>query len=193
MAVLPIRLYGDPVLRQQTVSVESAGTELQRLIADMMETMHNAAGIGLAAPQVGRPERLFVVDISPLMDDLPEDLRDSLPEQPMVLINPEITAEAEEEEEVEEGCLSIPNVRESVIRPESVEIRYQDITMQEHVCTFGGILARVVQHEHDHLEGTLFTDHISAFRRSLLKRKLAEISRGNVQAEYPVQPAQMST
>ncbi len=188
MAILPIRLFGDPVLRQQTEPVESVGNELCKLIVDMVETMHNAEGIGLAAPQVGRREQLFVVDVSPLLDEIPEDLRGDLPEQPMVLINPEIMWESEEEEEFEEGCLSIPDIREPVVRPESVRLTYQDETMKEHTLTVDGILARVIQHEYDHLEGVLFTDHISSFRRSILKRKLTGISQGKVEATYPVQP-----
>ncbi|MYH07281.1 MAG: peptide deformylase, partial [Rhodothermaceae bacterium] len=124
MAILPIRLLGDPVLRQQTRAIESVNNEIQQLIGDMMETMHNAAGVGLAAPQVGYLEQLFVVDISPLLDEMPEDSKDNIPKQPMVFINPEITWESEEEEEFEEGCLSIPDIREIVVRPESVELNY---------------------------------------------------------------------
>ena len=188
MAILPIRLLGTPILRQQTVSVQSVDAEVQKLIDDMIETMHNAEGIGLAAPQVGRSECLFVVDISELLEDMAEDLQTKLPDQPMVFINPEITWESEAEEEFEEGCLSIPDIRESVLRPESIQITYRDRNMQEHSRTADGILARVIQHEYDHLEGVLFTDHISAFRRTILKRKLAEIARGNTRANYPVQP-----
>ncbi len=189
MAILPIRLLGTPILRQQTVPVQSVDAEVQKLIDDMIETMHNAEGIGLAAPQVGRSECLFVVDISELLEDMAEDLQTKLPDQPMVFINPEITWESEAEEEFEEGCLSIPDIRESVLRPESIQITYRDRNMQEHSRTADGILARVIQHEYDHLEGVLFTDHISAFRRTILKRKLAEIARGNTCAKYPVQPA----
>ena len=188
MAILSIRLFGDSILRQQTKPVESVDAEVQKLIVDMIETMHNAEGIGLAAPQVGRLERLFVVDVSALKEDMPEDVRDNLPEQPMVFINPEITWESEEDEEFEEGCLSIPDIREPVFRPESVQITYQDKNMQKHSKMVDGILSRVIQHEYDHLEGILFTDHISAFRRTILKRKLMEIARGNTCADYPVQP-----
>lgn len=186
MAIRSIRLLGDPVLRQEANPVKF-DSELPQLIVDMIETMHNADGIGLAAPQIGCPERIFVVDLSRLMEDLSEDTRDALPPQPMVLINPEITWESESEEEFEEGCLSIPEIREPVIRPESVRITYHDQEMQKHTTTVGGVLARVIQHEYDHLDGILFTDHISAFRRTLLKRKLTEISQGHVRADYPVQ------
>ena len=184
-ALLPIRLFGDPALRRQTTPIESVTPELQGLIADMIKTMHNADGIGLAAPQVGRLERLFVVDISPAMEYMPEDIRDSLPRQPMTLINPEIVWASDKTEKFEEGCLSIPYIGIPVLRPESVQVRYQDITMREYSHTVGGILARVIQHEYDHLEGTLITDHISSFQRTSLE-KLAEISRGNVQTDYPV-------
>lgn len=187
MAILPIRLFGDPVLRQQTRAVESVNNELKKLIGDMIETMRNAIGVGLAAPQVGYREQLFVVDISSLLDEIPEDLRDNIPEQPMVLINPEITWESDEDEEFEEGCLSIPGIRELVIRPESVKLNYQDENMQEHTLTVDGILARVIQHEYDHLEGLLFTDHLSSFRRGILKRKLEGVSQGKAEATYPVQ------
>ncbi len=187
MAIRCIRLFGDPVLRHQTTPVESVTPELRELLNDLIETMHNAEGIGLAAPQIGRLERVFVVDISFLFESLSEDEQANFPEQPMVFVNPTIRWESETEEEFEEGCLSIPDIREPVYRPDAVEITFMDEHMQEHTSTFDGLLARVIQHEYDHLEGILFTDHISAFRRSLLKRKLTEISNGNIQAEYPVQ------
>ncbi|MCY4159747.1 MAG: peptide deformylase [Bacteroidetes bacterium] len=187
MAIRPIRLYGDPVLRQRTKRVESVDAELRTLIDDMIDTMRNAEGIGLAAPQIGRLERIFVVDVSPMKEEMEEEFQDILPQQPMVLVNPELTWESELEEKFEEGCLSIPDLRELVVRPESIEIAYQDVTMQKHSHAVGGILARVFQHEYDHLEGVLFTDHISPFRRSLLKRKLTEISQGDIQVNYPVQ------
>ncbi len=189
MSILSIRLFGDSILRQQTKFIKAVDAEIQKLIADMIETMHNAEGIGLAAPQVGRLERLFVVDVSGLKEAFPEQEVDRLPDHPMVFINPEITWESEGEEEFEEGCLSIPDIREPVFRPEAVQITYQDRNMQEHSLKVDGILARVIQHEYDHLEGVLFTDYISVFRRTMLKRKLAEISCGMSSANYPVQTA----
>ena len=183
--LLPIRLFGDPALRQQTMPVTSVNVELKELIEDMMETMHNAGGIGLAAPQVGRPERLFVVDISSPMRYMPEGMRSILPEQPMVLINPEIAWQSESKEEFPEGCLSIPHVGIPVIRPKFVEVRYQDELMKKHSLHADGILARVIQHEYDHLEGILITDHINGFSQNSL-RKLSEVARGNVQTDFPV-------
>ena len=189
MAIHSIRLFGDPVLRQPTQRIESMSPEISKLVADMIETMRNAQGIGLAAPQIGRPERLFVVDLSPLLNDLSPEDRDAIPSQPMVFINPQVTLASEEVKEFEEGCLSIPNIREIVVRPESIRMTFHDHDMQEHSSDFHGILARVIQHEYDHLDGVLFTDHISSFRRQFLKRKLTEISRGKVDADYPVKSA----
>ena len=185
--ILPIRLFGDPVLRRPTIKVDNMTEEVRGLIGDMVDTMRNAAGIGLAAPQVGCAERLFVVDISPLLEELPEADRKDVPPQPMVVINPEIVWEGDTDEEFEEGCLSIPDIRELVIRPERIRIDFVDENMAMHSLTVGGLLSRVIQHEYDHLNGVLFTDHISAFRRNLLRRRLKDIARGEIEAEYPVQ------
>jgi peptide deformylase len=184
--ILPIRVYGDPALRVQADDVTEDAPELQQLIDDMIETMHGAAGIGLAAPQVGRTERLFVVDLSPLMDEMTPEERAALPPQPMVLINPEIVAESEDETEFEEGCLSIPDVREIVVRPERIRIEYLDRHFEPQTLEVEALLARVIQHEYDHLEGVLFVDHISAFRRRLLRRRLREMAKGKVDADYPL-------
>ena len=189
MAILPIRLYGDPILRQKATEVESVTDEIRQLVSDMVETMHGASGIGLAAPQVGRTERLFVVDISAAFEDIPPEERPKFPPQPMVFINPVITWESEEREEFEEGCLSIPELRENVVRPEGVGVVYRDVDFMSHEIEADVVLARVIQHELDHLDGVLFFDHISAFRRGLLKRRLKEIARGEVETDYPVQTA----
>lgn len=188
MAVHPIRLYGDPILRQKTVQVDSVTQELHDLIQDMIETMHHAEGIGLAAPQIGRSESLFVVDVSPIMGDVMELQDQPVPSQPMIFVNPEILWESDDEVEYEEGCLSIPEIKEMVYRSSSLKIQFQDVTLQEQVATFEGFLARVIQHEYDHLHGVLFLDHISSFRRNLLKRKLRHIRSGNIETTYPVQP-----
>ena len=172
-------------MRERTKPLEEDGPALQTLIDDMIETMHAADGIGLAAPQVGRTERVFVVDLSELRSDLMEH-GEFLPEQPMVFLNPEILAESDEVEEFEEGCLSIPDIREYVNRPGSILVRFRDRNWEQHELRIDGMLARVVQHEYDHLEGVLFVDRISAFRRRLLKRRLREIADGNVDAEYAV-------
>ena len=185
--VLPIRLFGDPALREPAHPVTCMDDNLEALIADMIETMHNANGIGLAAPQVGRFERVFVVDISPLFESMSDDEVAEMPDQPMVCINPEIIAESDEEEEFEEGCLSIPDILEDVVRPSIVRIKYLDSSFVPRQLEVGAMLARVIQHEYDHLEGVLFLDRISAFRRQMLKRKLREIARGETAAEYPTE------
>jgi peptide deformylase len=183
--VLPIYVYGEAILRQQTETVKENAEALQQLIDDLLETMHVAAGIGLAAPQVGRTERLFVVDLSKLADEAMQKGQ-TLPPQPMVFINPEVVWESDEEVEFEEGCLSIPDIREIVIRPERIRLRYLDRTFTPQEIEVGDLLARVIQHEYDHLEGILFVDHISAFRRRLLRRRLRDMARGEVEADYPL-------
>lgn len=181
--ILPIYVYGAPVLREPTEEVTENSAGLQQLVDDMIETMHGAAGIGLAAPQVGRRERLFVVDLSELQDELDGE---ALPPQPMVFINPEIVWEGPEDCEYEEGCLSIPEVRDYVVRPDQVRIRYLDRQFKPQEMEAEGMLARVIQHEYDHVEGVLFVDHLSAFRRRLLRRRLREMSEGDVEADYPL-------
>jgi peptide deformylase len=183
--ILPIHVYGSPTLREKTKPVTENTAALQQLVDDMIETMHGAAGVGLAAPQVGRRERLFIVDLSPMADEVLQ-AGEALPPQPMVFINPEILEASEVECEYEEGCLSIPDLREEVIRPEQIRVRYLDRQLQPQELEAEGLLARVIQHEYDHLEGVLFIDHISAFRRRLIKRRLRDMSRGLVEADYPL-------
>ncbi|WP_022836080.1 peptide deformylase [Salisaeta longa] len=180
--ILPIYAYGHDALRAETHPVTEDSDALQQLIDDMIETMHAAAGIGLAAPQVGRTERLFVVDVSALADDFDEPL----PPQPMVCINPKIVDESEATVEYEEGCLSIPEIREAVTRPEQVRLQYLDRSFAPQEYAVGEFLARVIQHEYDHLEGVLFTDYLSSFRKRLLKRRLRRIAEGDVDAGYPL-------
>jgi peptide deformylase len=187
--ILPVHTYGDPILRQQTVPVESDSMELQQLIDDMIETMRGAAGIGLAAPQVGRRERIFVVDLGPLVDeDDPESL--TWPEQPMVFVNPTVEEETGDDIEFEEGCLSIPDLKEYVERPDTIHLTYLDRRLEKQDLKATDMLARVIQHEYDHLEGVLFIDRISPFRRKLLRRRLRGMAEGDVEADYPlaVQP-----
>lgn len=183
--ILPIRVYGDDILRVETVPVQANGEALQTLVDDMIETMHGASGIGLAAPQVGRTERLFVADLTAMADELAEEGIE-LPPQPMVLINPELVWESAEVVDYEEGCLSIPDLQEVVTRPEAIRLRYLDRDFEPQEVEAAGMLARVLQHEYDHLEGVLFIDHISSFRRRLLRRRLREMARGNAEAEYPL-------
>jgi peptide deformylase len=183
--VLPIYAFGHDALREDTEPVEDNTEELQTLIDNMIETMYAASGIGLAAPQVGRTERLFVVDVTPMADEM-EAENEAIPPQPMVFINPELTWESEAETDFEEGCLSIPDVREVVTRPERVMVRYLDRDFNEQEREVGSVLARVIQHERDHLDGILFTDYLSSFRKRLLRRTLRQIAEGKVDAEYPL-------
>ena len=187
--ILPIRIYGDPILRAETREVRADSKDLQQLISDMLETMSGASGIGLAAPQVGRTERLFLMDLSSFLDELEPEERNRMPPQPMVFINPVILWESVAAEEFEEGCLSIPDIRELVERPESVQIAYRDRAFKEQKLKADNLLARVVQHEYDHLDGVLFIDHITAFRRGLLRRRLRDMARGEVEAEYLIAAA----
>jgi peptide deformylase len=187
--ILPIEPYGSPVLRRVAEPVEADSPALQGLIDDMIETMHGAAGIGLAAPQVGHGLRLFVVDLSRALDDdeaaLPEDERAAWARGPIAFLNPEIVDE-DDLVAFEEGCLSIPDVREDVTRPDWVRVRFLDRHFRPHEWEAEGMLARVIQHEYDHLEGVLFIDRISAFRRRLLKRRLRDIQRGAFEPDYPM-------
>jgi peptide deformylase len=183
--ILPIYVYGSEELRQPTVPVTRNTDTLQKLIDDMIQTMHGASGIGLAAPQVGRSERLFVVDLTPIAKDAEEPL----PVGPIVFINPEIVDEGDELVEFEEGCLSIPDLREYVERPTWVRVRYQDRHLEVRELEAHGMLARVIQHEYDHLEGVLFIDLISPFRRRLLNRRLRDMANGVVEADYPLKMA----
>jgi len=175
--VFPIVAYGDPVLKKQAQDIEKDELDVQQLAADMFETMYNASGIGLAAPQIGKSLRMFIADAAPLEDEEIGDWK-------QVFINPEIIEEAGDDWVFEEGCLSIPTIREDVIRPEKLKIHYFDENWNEHTEEFDGMQARIIQHEYDHIEGILFTDHLSAFKKRLLKSKLTNISKGIVKVDY---------
>ena len=177
--IYPIVLYGDPVLRQKAKDIDK-DTDLKQLIEDMYETMHAASGIGLAAPQIGKPIRLFVVDGTSLEDE--EDME----EFKKAFINPVILEEDGESWDFEEGCLSIPNIREKVSRPEELTIRYFDENWIEHEETYDGMQARIIQHEYDHIEGKLFVDYLTPLKKKLLKGKLTDISKGKVDTEYRI-------
>ncbi len=184
--ILPIVAYGDPILKQVCEPIDSDYSDLEELIENMFETMYEANGVGLAAPQIGRDIRLFIVDASPFADDeeLDEEERKSLADFKHVFINAEIIDESGEPWDFEEGCLSIPDIREFVSREPEITIAYQDQNFNKHERTFNGLAARVIQHEHDHTEGILFTDHIGAFRRRMLKGKLQDITNGNITSRY---------
>jgi peptide deformylase len=188
MAVLPIVTFNDPVLRKKTEPIAGNSDLLQELIDDMFETMYNSNGVGLAAPQIGKPLRLFVMDADAVTQELENE--DDL--GPVVMINPEIVELAGEKVRMEEGCLSIPDVRDDVARPERVKVRYLNRDFEPQELDAGGWIARVIQHEYDHLEGKLFIDYLSAFRKRLHRSLLKKIEHGELQVEYPVMPKQLT-
>ncbi len=175
--ILPIYAYGQPVLRKKAEEIDFNDPELTKLISDMFDTMYDSNGIGLAAPQIGKSIRLFIVDGSEVEDIHPEAFKE-------VFINPTILEEFGTEWEFEEGCLSIPDVRANVKRKGELKIHYWDANFQEHTKSFDGMAARIIQHEYDHIEGILFTDRISPLKRSMLKRKMDGITRGITRADY---------
>ena len=183
--ILLIRAFGDPVLRKVGKDIDQDYPELKTLIDNMFETMNGANGIGLAAPQIGLDIRLFIVDITPLADDEDyEDIADELKTFKKVFINAQILEESGEEWKFNEGCLSIPDVREDVKRKETIVIEYYDENFVKHTDTFSDIRARVIQHEYDHIDGILFTDHLSALKKKLVKGKLQRIAGGDVGVNY---------
>lgn len=184
--ILPIVAYGDPVLRKVAKEIDADYPNLKELIANMKETMYNASGVGLAAPQIGKGIRLFVIDASPFAedDDLSEEDRAALKDFNRVFINAEIIEEDGEEWAFNEGCLSIPDVRQDVYRQPKVTFTYQDEDFNTHTETLEGLAARVFQHEYDHIEGILFTDKLSSLKKRLIKKKLDNISKGKIRADY---------
>lgn len=186
--ILPIVAYGDPVLKKEAQEIDKNYPELDTLISDMFETMYKAAGVGLAAPQIGRSIRLFVVDGSPFAetddDEDPDPMAVGMEDFKQVFINPIITAEEGEEWGFNEGCLSIPKIREEVYRKGKIHISYYDADWNYHEETFDGYKARIIQHEYDHIEGILFTDHLSVLKRKLLTKKLSNISKGEILVDY---------
>lgn len=183
--ILPIRAFGDAVLRKNGHEIDKNYPGLNDLVSNMFETMHSANGIGLAAPQVGLDIRLFVVDLSPLAEDEDyEDIAEELKDFKKVFINAKILEESGNEWKFNEGCLSIPDVREDVKRKETILIEYFDENFVKHTETFSDMRARVIQHEYDHIEGILFTDHLSSLKKKLVKGKLNKISQGEVSVSY---------
>lgn len=183
--VLPIIGYGAIVLKTKAKEISADYPELNKLISDMYETMYDASGVGLAAPQIGKSIRLFVIDTSPFdTDDFEQNSGFEVKSVKKTFINPIMIDESGENASFEEGCLSIPNIREHINRKSEITIKYQDENFTHHQETFSGILARVIQHEYDHLEGTLFTDKISPFKKKLIKGKLNNIMIGKVSVDY---------
>ena len=184
--VLPIIAYGDPILRKIGSTITKDYPDLDKLLSNMQDTMKNARGVGLAAPQIGKAIRLFLVDTSPFAEDdeLDEEERKFLKTFKKIFINAKIIKEEGDQWAFSEGCLSIPNINEDVSREETVTIEYQDENFKKHTETVSGLAARVIQHEYDHIEGILFTDKLSSLKKRLLKKKLENISKGKVDVEY---------
>lgn len=177
--IFPIVLYGDPVLKKKASEVAEGDDSVKEFVENMYETMYAAQGVGLAAPQVGESLRVFVIDTTPMEDEEEEGLK-------RAFINPILIEEIGEEWGFEEGCLSIPGVRAEVNRRPQIKIEYFDENWELHEETFDGMKARVIQHEYDHIEGKLFTDYLTPFKKRLIKGKLANISKGKTDAEYRV-------
>lgn len=184
--ILPIVAYGDPVLRKVGKDIDKDDPKLKELIDTMWETMYNAHGVGLAAPQIGLAIRLFLVDTTPFAEDeeLSEEEQNALSGFKRVFINAKMIEEEGKDWIFNEGCLSIPDIREDVTRKDTITISYMDEDFNNHTETFGGILARVIQHEYDHIEGILFTDKISSLKKRLLKGRLNNISKGKINIDY---------
>lgn len=184
--ILPIVGYGDPVLRKISENISQDYPNFTEFLSNMYETMYNACGVGLAAPQVGLPIRLFIVDTEPFSDsdDLTVDEKKQLKGFKQTFINAKMIIEEGEEWVFNEGCLSIPEVREDVIRNEKITIEYLDENFQQKTEVYDGLVARVIQHEYDHIEGILFTDKISSLKKTLIKKKLQNIMDGKARPDY---------
>ena len=177
--IYPIVIYGSPVLRNKSVDIASDYPELKKLVDDMFLTLAEAEGVGLAAPQIGKNIRLFIVDCTPWAEDDP-----SLADYKRAFINAEIYERSEQTDLFNEGCLSLPGLHEDVRRPVSIRMRYVDENFVEHDEEFSGLPARVIQHEYDHIEGQVFTDHLSPLRRNLLKSKMVKLANGKYRCAY---------
>lgn len=173
---LPIVAYGDPVLKKVGTDIDKDYPELKELIANMFDTMYYANGVGLAAPQIGLPIRLFIVDTG--------EEEDGTPGYKRVFINAQIIEETGEPWSFNEGCLSIPDIRENIMRKPNIKVNFFDENWVEHTEDVDGLPARVIQHEYDHIEGKLFTDKVSILRKTMLKSKLDAISKGNIKTDY---------
>ena len=181
---LPIYVYGSPVLRKVARPVEQNEEGLDEFIDNLWDTMYQSDGIGLASPQVGKSVRIFVIDGTPLEEDDP-----SLKDFKVTFINPEILDRHGDDKTYEEGCLSIPKLREEIVRPEKVRIRYYDRDFNQHEEEYSGIAARIIQHEYDHLQGVLFTDKVAPLKKRMLRNKLNAIAKGKFEVSYKVKVA----
>ena len=177
--IYPIFLFGDPVLRKQSSDILKGEIDVKKLSKDMFETMENADGIGLAAPQIGLSKRIFVVDGTMLKDEGMKTFKN-------VFINPKIISETGDSWGFEEGCLSIPNIRENILRKSEIKITYFDENWCEHIKNYNGMQARVIQHEYDHIQGKLFIDYLPSLKKKLIKNKLKEISKGKCDVGYKI-------
>ncbi|WP_298536615.1 peptide deformylase [uncultured Algibacter sp.] len=184
--ILPIVAYGDPLLKKKAKDISKDYPKFDVLLENMFETMYNAYGVGLAAPQIGLPIRLFLVDTSPFSEDedLSKEEQDALSGFKRVFINAKIVEEEGDEWAFNEGCLSIPDVREDVFRKPKITIEYLDENFESHKEVFDGLIARVIQHEYDHIEGVLFTDKLSSLKKRLIKGRLTNISKGKISVDY---------
>jgi peptide deformylase len=184
--ILPIIAYGDPVLKKKGKEITKDYPNFDTLLENMFETMYNASGVGLAAPQIGLPIRLFLVDTTPFAEDdvLTKEEQDTLNGFKRVFINAKIVEEEGDDWAFNEGCLSIPDVREDVFRKPNITVEYLDEIFKSHKESFDGLIARVVQHEYDHIEGVLFTDKLSSLKKRLIKGRLTSISKGKIDVDY---------
>ncbi len=191
--ILPIYGYGEAVLRKVAEDITPEYPNLKELIANMYDTMYNAYGLGLAAPQIGLPIRLFILDTEPLSDsdDLTPVEVEQLKNFKEVFINAKMLKEEGEEWAFNEGCLSIPEVREDVYRHEQITIEYYDANFNKKTATYNGLIARVIQHEYDHIEGILFTDKIALLKKTLIKKKLQNIMEGKFRPDYRMKLANL--
>ena len=192
--ILPIVAYGDPILKKRASEISKSTPKLDETIINMYESMYGAHGVGLAAPQVGLSIRLFIVDTSPFADDEEYSVeeQEKLKDFKRTFINAKIIEETGVEWSFNEGCLSIPNVREEVLRKPVIKVEYLDENFNTHTETFDGLIARVIQHEYDHIEGILFTDKVSTLKKRLLKGKLSNISKGKTSVDYRMRFPNMS-
>ena len=192
--ILPIVAYGDAVLKKKAKEIDKDYPKLDELIENMYETMYGAYGVGLAAPQIGLPIRLFLVDTEPFAEDesFTEEEQEQLKNFKKTFINAQILEEEGDEWAFNEGCLSIPDVREDVFRKPNIKIQYLDENFETHIEEYDGLIARVIQHEYDHIEGVLFTDKLSSFKKRLIKGRLTNISKGKIKIDYRMRFPAMS-